>query len=1150
VVTDEGTRTPRAKPETGELVEKKASVKEEAVENESSPTSSTVDKAPLIKEEETTDGSAEVPTKAVEEMPVNDESISSEPGEVITGEASAMNLAPAVVEEHTSVQGDAATKGETVAEGVVPDASISFVEEKPVVDDAASTSIPDEPQFAQEDSEVPVTVPVQENVGEVVTTKTEFIPQATPDIIDEPQSIQDAPSGIVAAAEDQRTEEDLLHPAAIDLVQTSQTPAIEDSNDMTETGSPALVTEDITPEPVAKAVVTHEIPVAEEKVITQEEEAETAVSQEQAVDVNDSKNVPTEIVEEPATEVVSSAEAEATVDSEIHQMTEDQLGVVREVPVTQEGKEDGADVEVAQEFTAEEPVEEEESVKDPVLEKPVNEPPTVEEFMKKEAVAGEITTHKEAVPEPAKEEPVTEISVGEPVKEDLVPDQMPVKEELVAEEPVKEELVAEEPVEEESVATVPVKEELMVEELAGEKFAMRDASATEEAVIKESIKEEPAAGEQVEEEPATEGILAKEELVVEGLKDEPTAGILLKSEILVEEVAEKGEPIAEELAEKEPIVGVPIQEGHALEAPATAPVVEEIPGSVVESLPAEGDHAVGERPTIENPVIKELSGKDFTVEEPVQEETIAEEPVKAQAITDAVGEESAKDQLVAEKKDEFVAEVPTKEDPVVEDVPAEEEAKEPTKETSVVEEPINEDTVVDEPIKGELVIETPKEQSELESELVGSVAEEVASNESAVQKEVVEELFAGNTAAEELIPVIANIPMEDVGHSSKETVAVESLANQDVSVGQTTSASQPVEDVESLSGELEANIEESVLEDTTADIAIPILEEEKNAETSEESIVDKALDQSTIISTPVVVSEEPVAQTVPEPLVQDTLNVNEADSNVLFAISPPEPDHRLAAVAVAEQSAQELVVDNPSNQEVVESIEDTSVVLLPIISDDSAIEEVKIDDSTLEGSPIEKLAAVNDESPTVALVESLSDESVLMAEISIADTTTETIMVPELDGEKKVEDMVPVVEAISIVDGVETLMPEKFILSIPDDSMQLEDPKSPWTPSFQVTTLGHGISLPTEERTSAESLSDVEDVKPTRPDIIVDASPSDVATETAQLPTEVRRSTVLHDLGSEIFVRLASQSQLPCPGLLRTLFTHKGVQVQAMHLLN
>jgi len=484
-MVDEGTRTPRAKPETEELAEGKASAKEEAVENESSTTSSTVDEAFPIKEEETTDASAEAPTKAVEETPVNDESVSSEPVEIINGEASAMNLASAVVEEHTSVQGEASTKVETVvetvAEEVVPDANISVVEEKPVVDDAASTSIPDEPQFAQKDSEVPVTVPVQENV---VTTKTESILQAAPDIIDEPQSIQDAPPDIVAAAEDQRTEGDPLHPAAIDLVQI---PAIEESNDTTETGSSTLATADLTPEPVAEAVVAHEIPVAEERVITQEGVVETAASQEQAVDANDSSNVQTETAEESATEVVSGAEAEATVDSEVHQMT----GAVREVPVTKEGKEDGADVKVAQEFTVEEPVEEEESVNDPDLEKPVNEPSSVEEFVKEEVVIREIITHK--VPEPAKEEPVTEIS-GEPVKEDIVPDQMPVKEELVAEgpvkgelvaeEPVKKELVAEEPVEEKLVATKPVKEELIIKELAGAEFTMRDASATEEAVIK------------------------------------------------------------------------------------------------------------------------------------------------------------------------------------------------------------------------------------------------------------------------------------------------------------------------------------------------------------------------------------------------------------------------------------------------------------------------------------------------------------------------------------------------------------------------------------------------------------------------------------------------------------------------------------------
>ena len=1102
-MASEGTCTPRAKPETEEHIEGKASVKKEAVENESSTSSSTIDEAFLIKGEETTDAEAGAPTKTVEEKPVNDESISSESVEIITGGVSAINFAPAVVEEHTYVQGEASPEVRIVAEEeVVP--NISFVEGKPISDDAASTSIP-ETQFAQEKSGVPVSVPKQENVGEIVTTKTEFILPAAPVTIAEPQSVQDAPPDIIVAAEDQRTKGDLLHEAAIDLVQTSQTPAIEEFNDMTEKVSPALVTVDLTPEPAAKAVVIHEIPVAEETVITQEEVVETAVPQGQAVDADDLKNVPTEFAEESATgEVVSDAEARVTVDFEVHQVTEERLGVAREVSVIQEGKENGTDVKVAQEFK--EPMEEE-FVKDYVLEKPMNEPPSIEEFVKEQAVIEEMPMHNEAVSEPAKEESVAEISVGEPVKEepvavesvgelvkeDLVPDKMPMKEELGAEEPVEE--------------------ELMVMEITREEFAMTDASAMEEVVIKESIKEEPSVGEQVEEETVTEDKLAKEELVVEGLKDESTAGVLSKSEIFVGEVAEKGEPIAEELAEKEPIIRVPIQEGHVLEAPSTEPVAEQILGSVVTRLPAEEDHAVGERPTIENLVVEEVSGKDdFAVEEPVQEETIAEEPAKAQPITEAVGEESKKGQLVAEKKDEFLAEDPTKEDSVVENVPAEEEAEEPTKKASVVEEPINEDNVVDEPVQGELIIKS-------ESELVGSAVEEVAPDEDTVQKEVVEELFVGATAVKELIPVIENIPVEDVGHSiiitSKETVAVESLVDQDVSVGQTTSASQPVEDVESLSGELEADVEESVLEDSTADSAIPILEEEKSTETSVESIVDKASDQPTIISAPVVVTEEPVAQATPEPPVQDTVNVNKAGSNVLFAISPPEPDHGLAAVAVAEQSAQDLVVDGLSDQEAAESIKDTSVVFPPIISDNSATKEVKIDDSALDNSPTEKLTAANDGSPTVALIESLSDESVLMAEISIADTTTDTIMVPELNEEKKVEDMVPVVEEVSILNDVETFMPEKIILSIPDDSMQLEDQKSPWTPSFQVTTLGHGTSLTTEESTSVESLCDVGDVEPTGPDIMVDASPFDAAIETAQPPTEVRKSTVLHDLRFE-----------------------------------
>ena len=1189
----EGTATPRAKPEVKESTEEKVGVKEEAVENESlEVTPSATDEVYLIKEEMST-SIAEAPANAAEETPAVDKLTANESVETAAEEVSAVNFTPDAVEEHISVQERDPTQVESVAEEVVAAADFPLVEEKPVIDEAAimtesktvstdnmaSVSIP-EMQFTQEDLEVPVTVPVQDKstIDEVVATETESISKAAPLTIAEPQPVQDAPSdsAVIAAFKGQHTEEDVSHTATVDGVQTSQPPTIEESNDTTKIMHELVPPPpgDLTPEPAAEAVVTHEIPAAEEIVITQEEIVETVASQEEVVDATDSKNVLTEPIV-----------AEATVDFEAHvEVTEEQFVVTGEIPVTREGRRDGADVRVAEEpvlekpakeepvieeFTKGEPVLEEPvnelsvvevSVKEePASEEPVNEPSVVEQLVKEEPIVEEPTKElpalsvkeesalveltkgepvldkpvnepsvvevsvkeKPALEEPVKEEPVLEESVNkppvveEPVKKELIAEQIYPQEEPVPEpakeepvtvicigEPVKEELVpGEVPMIEESIAKEPVKEEPWVDEFAREESVIK-VSTTEKAVIKDSMKEEPV----------TEGVPTKEESVVEELEDEPIAEVLLKSGTTVE-VADKDELIAEELTGKEPTIEELTQEEHVIETPAKESVVEEIPAKEEhggEELITKGDHAVGGRASMAKFVVEEVSEKgDFAVEEPVKEEPLAEELAKAQPIVEAVGKEPvkefAKEQLVAEKVltvDESAAGIPTKEEPDAEDTPAKEE--------SIVEEL----PVAEEPVEGELIIETRKEGCEL----AGLVAE-VAPGESAGYEEVVEEFSVSATAANELIPIIVNTPIEHVEHGviepipAKETPAVEILAAQEISVGQATSASpQPVEDVElSSTGELETKAKESVLDGAVADVAIPILEEERSAEASDKSTAETAIDQSTTASAPVVqATEESVAPAVSVPLTQDTLNVDKTDSNALFTISPAEPGHGSAVATVDEPRAHEQVVAyDLSDHDAVEFIGDKPVILPRLISSDPATESVKItsrvDDSAPEDTPTEKLVAANEKSPTVSLTESPSDESVLIAEISVADTTTETIMVPEFNEEKKEVDMVSVVEEISIADGVGTFMPEEFILKIPDDSIQVE---RPWTPSFQVTTIGHGISLPAEEVIPTQALDDTENVKPARPEIMVDVSPSDIVIEAAQPPAEVRRFTL------------------------------------------
>jgi len=1018
------------------------SVKEETASEEPVNEPSVVEQ--LVKEEP-------IVEKSMKELPAVEESVKEEPAlEELTKEE------PAVEES---------TKEESVLDEPMKEESVL---KKPAKEEPVTEELTEEP------------------VLEVSVNKLSIVEES----VKEEPALEELTKGEPAVEEFTKGEpvfEEPVNEPSVAEVSVKEEPVLEKF--VTE---PLIVEGPVKEEPVlekpAKEPVIEELtkgePVLEEPV-NEPSVVEVSVKEEPAS--KDPVNEPSvveqlvkeePIVEEPTKELPALEES-VKEESALEELTKGEP--ILDKPVNEPSV---VEVSVKEKPALEEPVKEEpvleESVnKPPVVEESVNKPPVVEEPVKKELIAEQTYPQEEPVPEPAKEEPVTVICIGEPVKEELVPGEVPMIQESIAKERVKEE------------PWVFAREESVIK-----------VSTTEKAVIKDSMKEEPV----------TEGVPTKEESVVEELEDEPIAEVLLKSGTAVE-VADKDEIIAEELTGREPTIEELTQEEHVIEAPAKEFVVEEIPAKeehAGEELITKGDHAVGGRASMAKFVVEEVSEKgDFAVEEPVKEEPLAEELAKAQPIAEAVGEEPVKEfvkeQLVAEKVlavDESAAGIPAKEEPDAEDTPAKEE--------SIVEEL----PVAEEPVEGELVIETRKEGCEL----AGLVAE-VAPGESAGYEEVVEEFSISATAANKLIPIIANTPIEHVEHGviepipAKETPAVEILAAQEISVGQATSASpQPVEDVELPStGELETKAKESVLDGAVADVAIPILEEERSAEASDKSTAETAIDQSTTASAPVVqATEESVAPTVSVPLTQDTLNVDKTDSNALFTISPAEPGHGSAVATVDEPRGHEQVVAyDLSDHDAVEFIGDKPVVLPRLISGDPASESLKItsrvDDSAPEDTPTEKLVAANEKSPTVSLTESPSDESVLIAEISVADTTTETIMVPDFNEEKKEVDMVSVVEEISIADGVGTFMPEEFILKIPDDSIQVE---RPWTPSFQVTTIGPGISLPAEEVIPTQALDETENVKPARPEIMVDVSPSDIVIEAAQPPAKVRRFTL------------------------------------------
>ncbi|KAF9450347.1 hypothetical protein P691DRAFT_810536 [Macrolepiota fuliginosa MF-IS2] len=638
-------------------------------------------------------------------------------------------------------------------------------------------------------------------------------------------------------------------------------------------------------------------------------------------------------------------------------------------------------------------------------------------------------------PETAEEIPATDdglaIADDKPTTEDV--HATVAQEEPAAEEPT--DISAADDVE----AEVPlVKESLNGEELAKPVVAQDEAASVAPQAQSESIEETPINDDKSIEEAA--GILEEE------------AAVPQEQAAIDEKAVEEGAQAAEEQLLAEQVREVESPEDNAAEDKAVAmeqPVAAEpadvdIPLSSEENATVIKDAGVteplDEEPTKEETMaIDQVETTEVVIEgmSVVEDIAVAEIPATEEVVEGEVAEQKpAEDTLDNEPAAEAEAIIPA--ETPVELVPAEAGVEEPSEDVTgppaVEEAPITE-----EPAPGALPVEPT-----------------VAEDEETVKEEVAEEM-------EE--PTIGTVPV------SEPTVEIPAISRPEV-------IEEPVEEETKVASEpaieISATVEESPVADGVEDPAIEEVAEEAPAiaEHTVEPVVDAATEEqhtAEVLEAEVPIVEEP------------------ATEGVLF--TEPIPEEVVPDVTTADSAVEPVIADVPATREGA-VVEKEPVVPLDVQIEEAPVAEA-VAEQVAEAIPVEQHSAVVETHIDVSAAEEseadvkVTDESFVDSETSEVDTTTETIMVPEPILEKKdisasfiEEDIVVDVTPAAETEAAEEITaPTRPALEIPEDASRIERPKSPWTPSFQVTTIGHGAPLPADNDIPIEYLDGAEETK-------------------------------------------------------------------------
>ncbi|KZT22365.1 hypothetical protein NEOLEDRAFT_1171378 [Neolentinus lepideus HHB14362 ss-1] len=1034
------TEAPEATPVTEEGAP--TSLEEEATASEKVPVAeetSPVEETPAAEEAApAVDEAFEEPSTADEQAPIVEEAVYSLAEEEGTKEDAALETAAATEPEpaedapiEEAPEPDPVTEAgvpvpeesereEATPEPVEEAASKEKVEDVLPLDEESVVPIPDETSTETvieiEAAPAPETEaePIAEE-GLALVAESDVIP-----LMDESSAIQTAIPESAPLAEEASSKEPASEEAVLVPIEEAELEAVEeDVSEPAEEAVSAPAEEVLEPAPVSEeGVALPEEPLAEntarQEVAPEPVEEATYVPIEEAPEPAPVTEEGVPVPEEAVVEPPASDEAEAAAVEEASVLEE----TVVELPVTEEAAPEPA--EEAPESVLEEVDVQEEDVPAPV--ELALEPAAV---TKEGLPVPDEPANEEAVPESAPVEAPEESAANE----EAAPASKPVEvtEPLVAEEIPEAVLVTEEgvPVQTEEVLVEEVAAESAHEEPAAEE-AISGELATEEHATEEvpSTTEETAPSEPVAEETATEGSAAEEVVVDAPAVGEPQTEVTIAEETVVEEPAQE-QPVTEEPAAEESVVEAPAPEEPTIEdAAAEEPVSEE-------------------QGTIE-PIVEEAVAMERATEEESVAEEAAPEPAEA-ATEETIVQEAAPEPETATVDEAQQAsleevEVPStlKEEPVVPVL--DETSAETTFETEATyqpeAEPVAEEeshaSVVAESVVVRLMDESSTIQTTFSEEEKPVDEVEIISTDADAQCPAEDDKTPGADAeapaAETEVPV-------DVAIAEFETAIGESAIA--IADEVSTPEAVPVEPEEPAAGELtveaestvninlEPKVEPTNVESVTDVETVGEVEPSTESETatSESEAAESASTETPVIQIDAAASEEDMKSTAVASVVPETGSMTPQELDEERPKSPWTPSYSVtiqggAGTGVAdndEELAELSQLPPPAEIEVTEDqAQSEPQITITEPQGDLAAEEERL---AVQGEPTDEPSAESQEADTRALS------------------------------------------------------------PVPDD-VQEERPKSPWTPSYSVTTVGSGLQE-SEIAAQEQEIEQLEQLPPT-----------------------------------------------------------------------
>jgi len=568
---------------------------------------------------------------------------------------------------------------------------------------------------------------------------------------------------------------------------------------------------------------------------------------------------------------------------------------------------------------------------------------------------------------------------------------------------------------------------------------IESTSAVEEAVVEESesIVEDPTARADELEAPVVDEILTSVEaaggeeplhIVDVALSTEQPAASTEESTVIPEAVV----PVTEEIltAEEKP---PPTVEIVAALVEEDAPVVEE------PSAPAPFEDI----PVVEGATAPALVGEDISV---------VEEPYAPASVEEGVPVVEEPSAPAPVEEDFSVVEEPSASTPVEEDIPVVEEPSPPV----LVEEVVS---IVEEPavpvlVEEDVLIEEPSASTQVEEDI--PVVEEPSPPLLVEEDVLVVEEPSTPVPVEEDIPVVEE-PSPSVPVEQDIPVVEESLAPAGADEPEPVS----LEDVLALVEEREP----VAIEETPVPEEQPVAVEETPA-TAEKYHVADEMDEIPVAETPLD-TEQPALEAPPA------------------TEESPIPDEEPAST-LHEPSATEVLptpVDPAVPEETASTAEETTLVFeaAPVIPADLMLEAVSSVEQTAIVAEVEYDAPVAE--PSMVVEESAPAES----EVPVIEKATEDLHAV-VDPTALAETPSEIEETGAVKQPVGEVAEQQELATITalDIAADIERPKSPWTPSYSVTTQGSNIPVEDEPGSTYEGEDDIDPSHAQTPEIIID----------------------------------------------------------------